>query len=478
MDSSVLVEISEWKLEAKQEDTNRYFYHLNLVEKLLDGTRSYVIGRKGTGKTAVGEYLNKINEPNIFTKKLTFKNFPFNDLYALQNSSFNFPNQYITLWKYLIYTTVAKLMINNQNINLEIRNKLEEIYSADPGHSLPRSIKRWVSGGLSFKALGYGAGATAGVNYTDNTIPWIERVEILEDLIYNNIDKSSYLIIFDELDEDYKDVLNEEKHNEYTALLTGLFKAVQDIKSIFSSNMFSIKPIIFLRDDIYETLRDPDKNKWSDFLIEVNWNVQEIKNLIAFRISRALKSDGEILPFKEAWLKIFNNQTMSVGNRQHKKMTQFDYITRSSMLRPRDFVQFIKDCAKLTLKMELNKVTPDIVKLADLSFSNYLRSELEDEIHSILIEISKIFDIISHIRKDTIPISEFSKVYESQVKQGIISRQDMDFVLKILFHFSAIGNQPTQQNKQIFKYQFKEARFNMKESIVVHRGLYKALQLI
>ncbi|WP_193051488.1 hypothetical protein [Pseudoalteromonas undina] len=54
-----------------------------------------------------------------------------------------------------------------------------------------------------------------------------------------------------------------ESHKKYTELLTSLFKAVQDVRSIFRhSNVF---PIVFLRDDIYDILQDPDKGKWTDY---------------------------------------------------------------------------------------------------------------------------------------------------------------------------------------------------------------------
>ena len=294
MINQLFIEISEWKLEAKQEDVDRYFYHSNITNKLINGSRSYVIGRKGSGKTAICEHINRIKDPKIFTKKLTFKNFPFNDLYALKNDSYSKPNQYITLWKYLIYTSIAKQMMTNKNIDSIVREKLTKVYSDDPERSLSRSIKKWVGVNLNLEIFGVGGGVGLDFDCKENSSSWIERVETLEDLIQNHIDDSKYLIVFDELDEDYKDILNAEKHKEYTALLTSLFKAVQDIKSLFPIGEYSIFPIIFLRDDIYEIVSDPDKNKWSDFVTELFWDTTEIKNLLAFRISRSLSSDNEI----------------------------------------------------------------------------------------------------------------------------------------------------------------------------------------
>jgi len=45
---NLLTEIAKrWKLDAKLEDTDRYFYSQNEVDDILSGEKCYVIGRKG-----------------------------------------------------------------------------------------------------------------------------------------------------------------------------------------------------------------------------------------------------------------------------------------------------------------------------------------------------------------------------------------------------------------------------------------------
>jgi hypothetical protein len=152
----VFKEIANWKLEAKLEDNERYFYHLPDLDYLLDGSRCYVIGRKGTGKTAIAQFFLTKRDPKIFSEKLSFKNFPFNDFYAHDNSRYTPPNQYITFWKYLIYSTIAQLMIKNENIDPKIRVKLEKIYPDINVLNLERKVSNWVSTKIDFKILGSG----------------------------------------------------------------------------------------------------------------------------------------------------------------------------------------------------------------------------------------------------------------------------------------------------------------------------------
>jgi Cdc6-like AAA superfamily ATPase len=268
MSIELLQQVEEWKLEAKLEDSQRYFYHTRVVSRILNGQKLYVVGRKGTGKTAISEHLVTLSEPKLLSVKLTFKNFPFNKLYELQDKGFTQPNQYITLWKYVIYSTVCKLMANNPSIDIETRQNLQNIFNDDIENALPNAIERWTGVNFDLKILGNGIGfgntkeTIENVNYD-----WTQRVEVLEKFLSRKIGADKYLIMFDELDEDYKDIIEPEKYKQYTELLTSLFKSVQDIRAKFQKHKFF--PVIFIRDDIYDVLQDPDKTKWLDYKVDL-----------------------------------------------------------------------------------------------------------------------------------------------------------------------------------------------------------------
>lgn len=478
MNKEVLEEVSTWKLEAKLEDTNRYFYHTSIVDKITSGSKSFVIGRKGTGKTALTEHLVNQKSSKRFSKKLSFKNFPFHELYKLSDEEFTTPNQYITIWKYLIYSSTAKLLINNENIDPEIRNRLNSVYTGDIEQSLSRTVKRWVSSQFKIGILGTGVEGGFSMSHSDNKTPWVERVEILEDVLLQYLDNSEYLIVFDELDEDYKDITIAKNNKQYLSLITSLFKAVQDIRSIFLGENYRLYPTVFLRDDIYDLLEDNDRNKWSDLKSTLDWDETKIKNLLAFRISRAISPNGKTMNFRDAWNAIFTKGSVKYGSRQTKEMQPFLYITRSTQLRPRDYIRYIQACSEETLDLNYKKIRPTTIKKIDKAFSNYLRNEMEDEIHGILPEIKKILDLFSSIRKQTLSIEEFKIAHSSAINNDSIPKRDTFFVLKILFHFSVIGNQPKQSNNHVFRYKNPEAQLNQNEKITVHRGLFKALQIL
>lgn len=466
-----------WKLEAKLED-NQYFYNIDEVQKIKDGEKLFIIGRKGSGKSAICEHIVNQAEFDIFTKKLSFKNFPFNDLYHLENiQSYTEPNQYITLWKYLIYSTICQLMASNENIDSTIRVELEKIYPRNSIESLSRTISKWTSAEFGANILGQGGTIKIGRDITANYTSWIERVNVLEDIINTYCDSSKYFIVFDELDEDYREIKEGGSHNKYTFLLTSLFKAVQDIKANISVD--TVYPIIFLRDDIYSLIKDSDKNKWRDYKIDIEWTKSNLKNMLAFRINKDITEDKGRLSFSQAWDYIFSQEMIGIGTRAKKKINSFEFITNSTQLRPRDYIRFIQVCAEESVGKKANKIFSNTIKFADRAFSNYLRDEIVDEIHPVLPDIDIILQIITNIRKWNFTVEEFKDEYQRYIDNGTVRETNIDFVLNTLFNFSVIGNQHKKQTDIIyFKYMQTNMNFNKKENIIIHRGLLKSLQII
>ena len=465
-----------WKLEAKLESTQNYFYHLREINSIINNTKYYIIGRKGSGKSSISEYLLGLRNHDTFTEKLSFKNFPFNELYSLDNPKYTQPNQYITLWKYLIYSTVAKLMVKNEKIDSDVRNKLGEIYTPDPIHSLSRTINHWTSKEFGATILGTGGTFKFTRNISGQTSSWIERVNNLEDIILEYCDESKYFIIFDELDEDYRTIKLSE-HNLYNYLLTSLFKAVQDIKYTFSSTKLNICPVVFLRDDIYSLVKDADKNKWRDFKIEIDWTTDNIKQLLAHRISKDAGSN-ENLSFADAWNLIFYRYDIKSGSNK-RTLNSFDYISRSTHLRPRDYIRYIQVCADETASFNRHKIANQTIKYVDRAFSNYLKDEIIDEIYPILPDIEEIFQIISNLRKWAFSVEEFKREYIKYLRLKTIQEENVDFVLDTLYRFSVIGNQSKYKMDTLyFKYLHTNMNLNRNEKLVVHRGLFKALQIL
>lgn len=389
--TSILKNItSTWHLEAKQENEDLFFY-IDDVNSIKEGEKCYVIGRKGMGKTAISEYLYNQSSEHIFSERLSFKNFPFNLLYTLDNSNYTSPNQYITIWKYLIYNGICKMMAKNNNLAPELQTALNKVYSSQPIKALNKLVPKWTASGFGAEILGCGINVE-GISKNINNITWTEKTDIFEDIIEQAADDSYYYILIDELDEDYRDFEDEAQRKTYIYLLTSLFKAVQNIRAYFKDSTINIRPVVFLRSDIYAFLKDSDKNKWSEYILNLAWTPEKLQEMLCYRL--AVSSDG-LYSKETVWNQLFPHKFVYMGNRGHNKMTTFSYITRSTHWRPRDYIHYISQCAKIALQKGKTNITSPIIKEADKEFSEYLKGEIVDEIFAVLPDINQILSTLS-----------------------------------------------------------------------------------
>ena len=473
--SDLLREIERWKLEAKNENNPRYFSPIPELESITDGEAIYVIGRKGCGKTAIAEHIRGTVTHNIFASNLSFKNFPFNDLYAHTDGRFTSKSQYITLWKYIIYSAICQQMARNECISGEASTALRQHFSMDFDKALSRTVAEITqrTGALTVLKTGITGGITK--TFIANDTSWIDRVNGLEALIEEYIDDSSYYILFDELDEDYKDVLDINRRTQYFDLLSGLFKAAHDICHKFK-NLAKVRPVVFLRDDIFDIIEDTDKNKWEDLSVNLTWTPQKLEVMTAFRISRAIDPSGPLFGFSEALEHVFSSDTIRHGYNSRSRRHIFKHILDRTLLRPRDIISYMREAAKIARTSDNVMISPSLMRDADREYSKRFRKEFVDEVHSIVPNVNGIFTVLSNIRKQSMSVREFEKEY-NRLKSNNVDMLDFEIAAKLLYHFSIIGNQPSQKNTTIFKYREPASEMNFNENIVIHRGMLKALQI-
>ena len=468
--------ISDWKLEAADEDNSRYFYGMPGVSSVQSGESSYVIGRKGSGKTAVAEHVRGLVGPKVFVRSLSFKNFPFNDLYKLSDHSYTSPSQYTTIWKYIIYSAICNMMATNANIDPQISSELARHFSMDVEKALARSISKISDRGGGFTLFGTGANTTVKSVTVENDSTWQERAQLLEELILEYVDDCDYFILFDELDEDYKDVFLADMSRQYIDLVIGLFKAVHDIRRKMRRGS-RIKPIVFLRSDIYELLKDNDKNKWRDSALTLTWSEPHLRDLTGFRLSRAQFQNGSIQPFTTVIDELFTTDTTRAGGARRQRHV-FAYILAYTLYRPRDVISYLRECARFALANGSGKVSPNKFSEVNKAYSLRLRQEFVDEIGGSIPSIERVFDVLSLMRKQTFTFAEFRHRFDDAVSTNEIETPlNFETVCRVLFHYSAIGNQPSQRSAKIFQYIYPNARLNFSESAVIHPGLLQSLQI-
>ena len=276
----------------------------------------------------------------------------------------------------------------------------------------------------------------------------------------------------------YKDILQPDRKQGYFDLLVGLFKAAQNVRFALRGQVAAnIVPVIFLRDEIFDLCRDPDKNKWLDRAILLNWSPTQLQSLIAFRLSRALDPRGEAIPFATIWPRFFRSLQYR-GRSKRRPEELFKVMLLSTFNRPRDMINYVRECADVAVNLGEPLVTNEMLREADAQQSNYMRREVIDEVYSVVDDISEILDMLVEMGKPIFSIREFKWEYEKYlVKTGKTGGIDSETLLKVLYHFGVIGY-ITTGNHQVFSYNSHAKRLNLNTNVCIHRGLLKSLELI
>ena len=109
----------DWEDEAKNDEfLDRYFVEFPGYNQILVGGKRYIVGRKGTGKTAI---LQKIrlqceNDPISFHTDVSLRDFPLNDFRSLGERSLQDKSKYVSAWKFLLLTEMANLITKDNSV--------------------------------------------------------------------------------------------------------------------------------------------------------------------------------------------------------------------------------------------------------------------------------------------------------------------------------------------------------------------------
>ena len=375
-------------------------------------------------------------------------------------------------------------MLSNEDVDTGFRQKLRQVYTEQG--DLTDNIRRWVGDEFAVR-LGVIAGK---VRLKEKSLSWRYRLNVLESLIIENAGDSTYFLLFDELDADYASVAQADTKGSYFELISSLFKAVQDVRAKFSNiHSAKIRPIIFLRDDIYERIQDSDKNKWQDARVDLQWDASRLKDLMNYRINRAIDrgffAGDDVMTsgirnyqgahVESHWDTIFASIDFTPPGRK-KRVNIFQNLCANSLMRPRDFVAYLQYCASCAKPTEA-RISEQIVVEAEMSFSAYMRQEFVDEMYVEVPNIKQVIHAIMRQGKKSFLLAASSEDLRRLLRVDECGNVRSDSPLEMLFAFSLIGIKLPKKPRPLFRYLHPDASFDPSCEIAIHPGLHRTLRL-
>jgi hypothetical protein len=453
-----------------------YFLTTDAVTRIKNGDVFLVLGRKGSGKTALVRHFAEGNGKGL-SRSLNLGGYPWAVHAQRIDRGSSDVEAYVSSWRYLIAVQMAALALSRtKGAADESAKAIRQFLVDNYGDKLDidevmRPSKLKLSS-LSFEPQVFGCKlGTIALDRNAGDMKLGAELNALSDMllaatikIARKMGVPSLMLHFDELDQGIS-TLTEER----ARMLSGLVLAVRAVRQGFREGGVPLKPVIYLRTDLWDKLSFSDKNKITEKMsLRLEWDSDSLLELVTTRLQAKLGGEAR-------WETITQNEQLKSSN------NKWHFILTRTFLRPRDVIKFMNSALIQAKKRDDNPLVltnPDVVNARE-QYSNYLKAELDDEIMAHWPHWEEALQACSCISTMTFQRDEFEKQYEE--RRTSANGLGADEALEVLYRFSVIGYERRSGyggSSWAFHYTSPEAGWdNRATRFKVHLGLKEFAKL-
>lgn len=451
---------------------NYYFNYDNIYEKTLEPKTYLVLGKKGTGKTLLAEYIKKKAKDNYgwFCTISSYKSFRFHELRTLASRDIK-PNEYMSIWEWILLMEISKLLLNDEELlETEEGEKLSRFIKNNYG-SLSLDMNKVVeitkNKGISFGLKSLLLNATNSVKSQSGS--YLEYIDDLKSTVISLLRKSNnrYTVIFDELDDQFRN------DDIFKSNIISLIKVADNLNILFLENDINAKFILMLRTDIFYILNDTDLNKIESVnSIKLDWGntVTKYSPLFKLILNKVRKSVPEFSNTSDK--ELFNILFPQKINYRSPE----EFILGRTFFRPRDLITYLTYIIK---KYPNSKYFGDkgFLELEGL-YSEYFVKEIRNELKGHLsdLEIDESLLMLKQYKKANFYYKDIKEYYKERVE--LYPSIKLEKTLKVLFDFGLLGNKWYDAMDKRYYYSWKyrkNVEVDFDKQFVTHLGVRKEL---
>lgn len=436
----------------------KYFLDNGYWDKIIDSNIFFVVGKKGTGKSAIYQMIEReSHSKGCLVVNKDFGEFPFEKLLNLQDDNFAKPNQYQTIWKNVIFNllvqAIAKLPEEQNEYYREIKS-YKDMYLGNAIDLHKDIVSKAVKQQGSLLAHGIGVGreeeTQCDYKYRDDNITTINAAlcELLEKYFITTNSEAKIVIQFDRLDDNYNQYQDIE---EYYQAIISLFKAVYNYnQSLRSKSVTNVKIVLYIRSDILKAMasRDAESARWDDFRLNLDWNVNNMRDIYDSDLYKMVMK-RIVVSCPELSGKNFNE--IFIANTDMKEDYKggdlFKSLVLQTLFRPRDLIKLLKTLQKGIC--DNGSLNSSVYRVALKKYSNWLvNTEIANEINPILREdYPYVIELLRLCGAKNLSVKTFTSRYHSVKHQFSLKPLEL---LNFLYSVGIIEN--TWKNKYSGKY--------------------------
>ncbi|MCC9311606.1 hypothetical protein LN042_31850 [Kitasatospora sp. RB6PN24] len=363
----------------------------------LQGRKSLIIGRKGSGKSAICRQLATLGGHSGSSILITPDDATGDEIRRFELQGVTADTAKSMIWRYVFAVHAARHLVTHARVAhgrrlpesvRTLRSFLKD--SGEQGEAglydrLRRGVRGLQSANLSLKA--FGVEAAFGVNGTSEGARAGHQLGVLEDGVaasFRELDCEGkhppLLFLVDQLEEVW--TAGPESH----ALVTGLLLAAKYATGYYHGG---VRTALFLRSDIYDALNFGDADKFHSDEIRIEWTAEGLEDVA---LARAKASLGSGLTREQLWGGVFPASVYGEP--------VAEYLFRRSLPRPRDAIQFLNACQSVADERGGPSITEADVVGATEQFSRWKLDDLAKEYmvnHPFLRSLFALFENTGYI---------------------------------------------------------------------------------
>ena len=223
-------------------------------------------------------------------------------------------------------------------------------------------------------------------------------------------------------------------------IIRTLLEATRKLQRQLEDRHVDFHSLVFLRNDIYEHLvrETPDKGK--ETTISLDWPDPEVfKEMVRQRVESSTDLSGS---FDDVWPALFDNY---IGT-QHS----FTFLISRTLMRPRDLLSFLRKAVEVSINRGHERVTQDDLRAAEEAFSEDMFLALSFELSDINQDYS---EILFQFLRCSIRLTE-QQLNQILNQTGLLPNE-FRTVVDLLLWFGFLGVLTGSDEEPQFAYQIR-----------------------
>lgn len=302
-----------------------YFIETGAAGRVLSG-KQLVLGRKGTGKTALFVHLKGKLEGVVVD--LDLNEYLFSVHRSLRESGVTADSSYTSAWKMVIFASMLGSVSDAMNFGQKSKfRSIMDRLQLDGSRGASAKILGWLR---NVKRIELPSAPTVGnlggIEFQDREAShvgtdFVGAVVELEALAKEVLATTKVTVLIDRID-DVWDGTKESKD-----FIVGALKAVRSI-GLEPHATRSAPVVLFLRTDLWDQVVFNDRNKMSQDIEYLTWEDEDLVRVVERRIESS--TEGRV----SSWTDVFFDGEM------RQRASSRTYMVKRTMGRPRDIVAY------------------------------------------------------------------------------------------------------------------------------------------